>query len=356
MRMTRTPRETDHGKRPAGTPFSRATSALGRGTSSLGRLRGSLRVRILIYAGVGLAIAGAGVATVTAGISATARGQADALRAHRAVAPVTVTHQAVPASRAAAHKAAARKTAAHKTAAHKAAVHKTAAQKAAAHKAVPTQRAAAHKPASPKAAVARPVSHKPATRKPVSHKPATPKAVSSKPVSPKPVSHKTAGPKAVATKAASPKTVSHKTVSGKTVSGKTTVARKHRAQVRPACHGVGISLWTCEAFRVLAAHGEPRHLLDPGAVAIIAQGESGGNPAAVNNWDSNAAAGTPSTGLMQTIAPTFQQYCLSGHCGSMLSPVDDIIAATRYADSRYGGVANVPGVQAVRSGGSYVGY
>ena len=107
---------------------------------------------------------------------------------------------------------------------------------------------------------------------------------------------------------------------------------------------------------MLAAHGVSRHLLDPGAVAIIAQGESGGNPAAVNNWDSNAVAGTPSTGLMQTIAPTFQQYCLPGHCGSMLNPVDDIIAATRYADARYGGVANVPGVQAVRAGGSYVGY
>ena len=80
--MTRTPRETDHGKRPAGTPFSRATSAL-RGTASIGRLRGSLRGKSLIFAGVGLAIAGAGVATVTAGVSATAPSQADALRAHR---------------------------------------------------------------------------------------------------------------------------------------------------------------------------------------------------------------------------------------------------------------------------------
>ena len=323
--MTRTPRETDHGKRPAGTPFSRATSAL-RGTASIGRLRGSLRGKSLIFAGVGLAIAGAGVATVTAGVSATAPSQADALRAHRVVAPVTVTHQAVPAHKAAAHKAAAHKVAAPNTPAHKTAAHKAAVDRTAAHKAVPTQRAVAHKAASPKAAAAKPVSHKPATTKPVS-----PKTVS-------------------------PKTVSHKPVSRKPVSGKTAVARKHRTQVRPACHGVGISLWTCEAFHVLAAHGEPRQLLDPGAVAIIAQGESGGNPAAVNNWDSNAAAGTPSTGLMQTIAPTFQQYCLTGHCGSMLNPVDDIIAATRYADSRYGGVANVPGVQAVRSGGSYVGY
>ena len=150
--------------------------------------------------------------------------------------------------------------------------------------------------------------------------------------------------------------VHRKAAAHKAAAHKAGVVRKHRAQARPACHGIGISLWSCEAFRVLAAHGEPRHLLDPGAVAIIARGESGGNPAAVNNWDSNAAAGTPSTGLMQTIAPTFRQYCLPGHCGSMLNPVDDIIAATRYADARYGGLANVPGVQAVRAGGSYIGY
>ncbi len=300
--MTRTPRETDHGKRPAGTPLSRVTSAFSRGTARIGRLRGTLRGRTLIYAGAGLAIAGAGVATVSAGVSATAPAQADPLSASRAVAPMAVTHKAVSASRSAAHKPAAPETAAPK----RTAAHKAAAGKATAHKAVPTQRAAAPKPATRKPAAAKPVSHKPATNKAVGHKAA--------------------------------------------------VAQKHRAEVRPACHGIGISLWTCEAFRVLAAHGESRHLLDPGAVAIIAQGESGGNPAAVNNWDSNAAAGTPSTGLMQTIAPTFQQYCLPGHCGSMLNPVDDIIAATRYADSRYGGVANVPGVQAVRSGGSYVGY
>ena len=319
--MTRTPREADHGKRPAGTPRSRVTSTLSRGTSSIGRLRGTLRGRTLIYAGAGLAIAGAGVATVTAGVSATAPAQADGLGASRAVAPVTATHKAVPASRAAARKTVARKTVARTTVAHKAGA---------------TQQVAAHKPVTRQTAAPKPVTRQTAAPRPVGRKPAALKAATHKPVSHKAVSHKPVSHKAVARKAA--------------------VVRKHSVQVGPACHGTGVSLWTCEAFRVLAAHGEPRHLLDPGAVAIIAQGESGGNPAAVNNWDSNAVAGTPSTGLMQTIAPTFQQYCLPGRCGSMLNPVDDIIAATRYADARYGGVANVPGVQAVRAGGSYVGY
>jgi SLT domain-containing protein len=94
---------------------------------------------------------------------------------------------------------------------------------------------------------------------------------------------------------------------------------------------------------------------EAGAVKIIAAHESGDNPGAVNNWDSNAAAGTPSEGLMQTIGPTFHTYKLRGH-GNMLNPVSDIIAAYRYAVDRYGSVNNVPGVQAVRAGGAYVGY
>ena len=36
--------------------------------------------------------------------------------------------------------------------------------------------------------------------------------------------------------------------------------------------------------------------------------ESGGNPTAINNWDSNAKAGIPSQGLMQVIPPTFAAY------------------------------------------------
>jgi hypothetical protein len=340
MRMTRTPREADHRKRSAGNPLSLITSGisqvssgLSRVSAGLGRARRTLRGRTLIYAGAGLAIAGAGVATVTAGVSATAPAAADALSASRAVAPVTAGHQHSPASRQHGHP---------ENHARPATTHGASSAGVAAH-------AENRKPATRKAAAPKPVTRKAAAPKAAAPKPVTPKPVSHKTVTPRSVSHKTAKP--VTHKTAAPKPVTHKTAAPKPA-----VVHHHREHVRPACHGSGVSLWTCEAFRVLAAHGESRHLLDPGAVAIIAQGESGGNPAAVNNWDSNAVAGTPSTGLMQTIAPTFQQYCLSGHCGSMLNPVDDIIAATRYADARYGGVASVPGVQAVRAGGSYVGY
>lgn len=82
--------------------------------------------------------------------------------------------------------------------------------------------------------------------------------------------------------------------------------------------------------------------------------ESGGNPNAVNNWDSNAAAGTPSIGLMQTIQPTFDAYAMKGHT-NVYNPVDNIIAGLRYALSRYG-------ADMVRAGGrrdsngNYIGY
>jgi WXG100 family type VII secretion target len=71
--------------------------------------------------------------------------------------------------------------------------------------------------------------------------------------------------------------------------------------------------------------------------------------------NSNAAAGTPSIGIMQTIQPTFNSYALPGH-GNIYNPVDNIIAGVRYALSRYGSLGSVPGVVAVRGGQPYVGY
>lgn len=129
--------------------------------------------------------------------------------------------------------------------------------------------------------------------------------------------------------------------------------KRHHSHACPG--GWNISRWTCKAARVLRHNGYHVGRSEAGAVKIIAAHESGNNPGAVNNWDSNAAAGTPSEGLMQTIAPTFHTYKLRGH-GNMLNPVSDIIAAFRYAVDRYGSVNNVPGVQAVRAGGAYVGY
>lgn len=47
---------------------------------------------------------------------------------------------------------------------------------------------------------------------------------------------------------------------------------------------------------------------NPQIMLEIARRESGLRPVAVNNWDSNARAGTPSKGLMQFIEPTFKSF------------------------------------------------
>lgn len=113
--------------------------------------------------------------------------------------------------------------------------------------------------------------------------------------------------------------------------------------------------WIKEAIAELRKRGINVSEADAGRIWQIIQHESGGNPHAINNWDSNAAKGTPSKGLMQTIDPTFQSYKLPGH-DDIWNPVDNICAGVNYAISRYGSLANVPGIKATDSGGSYVGY
>jgi len=87
----------------------------------------------------------------------------------------------------------------------------------------------------------------------------------------------------------------------------------------------------------------------------IVQHESSGNPTAVNDWDSNAQAGHPSKGLMQTIDSTFNQYKMDGH-DDIWNPVDNAIAAINYAVARYGSLENVPGIKSLANGGGYIGY
>jgi len=86
------------------------------------------------------------------------------------------------------------------------------------------------------------------------------------------------------------------------------------------------------------------------------QHESGGNPNAINLWDSNAKKGIPSKGLMQTIDPTFNSYKLAGY-NDIYNPVHNIIAGVRYSLRNYKSLSNVPGIRNLNSGrGGYVGY
>jgi hypothetical protein len=116
-----------------------------------------------------------------------------------------------------------------------------------------------------------------------------------------------------------------------------------------------VAEWIAQAKQILIAEGYPPDAIDENAIATIIEHESGGDPNAINNWDSNAAAGHPSKGLMQCIDGTFNRWSAPGH-GDIWNPVDNIVACTRYSIAEYGSLDKVPGVVAVANNGSYVGY
>ncbi|MFF8743982.1 transglycosylase SLT domain-containing protein [Streptomyces californicus] len=98
--------------------------------------------------------------------------------------------------------------------------------------------------------------------------------------------------------------------------------------------------WIKESLAIMAEQGIPGTY--EGIHRNIMR-ESSGNPAAINNWDSNAVKGTPSKGLLQVIAPTFQAYHVPGTSTDSYDPVANITAACNYAADRYGSIDNVFG-------------
>ncbi|MFD0316650.1 transglycosylase SLT domain-containing protein [Streptomyces flavalbus] len=98
--------------------------------------------------------------------------------------------------------------------------------------------------------------------------------------------------------------------------------------------------WIRESLAVMAQHGIPGSY---DAIYRNVMRESSGNPAAINLWDSNAAAGTPSKGLLQVIDPTFAAYHVPGTAYNPYDPVANITAACNYAAARYGSIDNVFG-------------
>lgn len=128
--------------------------------------------------------------------------------------------------------------------------------------------------------------------------------------------------------------------------------------------GSGVQRWAGLVSQALNMEG-----LNPGLlhnVLFQMQTESGGNPNAINLTDSNAAAGDPSRGLMQTIMSTFLAYHWPGTSFNIYDPLANISAALNYARHRYGpslmsggmGIGSGHGyalgglVQALASGGS----
>lgn len=72
-------------------------------------------------------------------------------------------------------------------------------------------------------------------------------------------------------------------------------------------------------MKVDVSAGDISHIMN------VIQHESGGRSNAVNNWDSNAAKGTPSKGILQFIDPTFQHYAMPGHT-NIFNAYDQLLA------------------------------
>lgn len=122
--------------------------------------------------------------------------------------------------------------------------------------------------------------------------------------------------------------------------------------------GGGSGQWATLVKAILPQLGAPPYALN--AVLRRIQTESGGNPNAINRWDSNAKAGHPSQGLMQTIPSTFAAYAGPYRSRGILDPLANIYAGINYAMHRYGAnwisVMTRPGGYASGTGGAAPGW
>jgi hypothetical protein len=98
--------------------------------------------------------------------------------------------------------------------------------------------------------------------------------------------------------------------------------------------GAGVQRWLGTVLQALALNGLPSSLANQVLYQIGT--ESGGNPNAINLTDSNAAAGDPSRGLLQTIGSTFDAYHVAGTSTNIYDPLANIAAAINYARHVYG--------------------
>ncbi|GGP56070.1 phage tail tape measure protein [Streptomyces abikoensis] len=102
--------------------------------------------------------------------------------------------------------------------------------------------------------------------------------------------------------------------------------------------GSGVQRWSGVVLQALRLVGQPASLL-PVVLRRMDQ-ESGGNQYAINLWDSNAQAGDPSRGLMQTIGSTFNAYAGPLRSRGIYDPLANIYASMRYALATYGSLAS----------------
>lgn len=118
--------------------------------------------------------------------------------------------------------------------------------------------------------------------------------------------------------------------------------------------GSGVQRWKPYVIKALKANGFDASAYQVAAWMRVIQRESNGNPKAINLWDSNAKAGIPSMGLVQTIGPTFNAFKFPGH-GDVYNGYDDLLAGIHYMKSIYGSgssaFARVSGREGYANGG-----
>lgn len=118
--------------------------------------------------------------------------------------------------------------------------------------------------------------------------------------------------------------------------------------------GSGVERWRPYVIRALKMNGFEASAYQVAAWMKVIQRESNGNPLAVNHWDSNARAGHPSKGLVQTIDSTFNANAFPGH-HNIFNGFDDLLAGIHYMAARYGrgpgAFARVSGPMGYANGG-----
>jgi hypothetical protein len=113
----------------------------------------------------------------------------------------------------------------------------------------------------------------------------------------------------------------------------------------------GVDGWIAQALQIL----ELPQSLAPSVKKIVMK-ESGGNPRAINSWDSNARRGTPSQGLMQTIPSTFKAYVHPDLADRPITdPVANLTAGIRYMIAKHG-MDTLESGGRKNSAGGYIGY
>lgn len=118
--------------------------------------------------------------------------------------------------------------------------------------------------------------------------------------------------------------------------------------------GSSVTRWKPYVIKALKANGFKATASQVAAWMRVISRESGGNPKAINNWDSNARAGHPSKGLVQTIPQTFNAYKFKGH-DQIYNGFDDLLAGIHYMKRAYGSgasaFARVSGSKGYANGG-----